>query len=253
VEQLEDPVGVLRRLKGVLRADGCVVACVSDAGMRQLFELAGFAIGHLERMDADLDAVGVPTAGDAAAVKPRAASPRDREAPPNHFVLVAYPLPGGGLERLQRRMGDLAAEREAARQELAQLRPLRERLVRQRQGIDSLHRYLREELARRDTQVGERDEIIRGLQAELHAKVGDCNRVIHELQARLEMQALPVGGPECPDGEPVAGLDREAGELARQVRDLQAQLDGIQRARLWSVVTGYWALRQKLRRFVRRK
>jgi DNA repair exonuclease SbcCD ATPase subunit len=150
-------------------------------------------------------------------------------------------------------MGDLAAEREAARQELAQLRPLRERLVRQRQGIDSLHRYLWGELTRRDTQVGERDEIIRRLQAELHAKVGECNRVIHDLQARLETQASPVGDPERPDGDPAAGLDPEIGELERELHDLQAQLDGIQRARLWSVVTGYWALRQKLRRFVRRK
>ena len=70
--------------------------------------------------------------------------------------------------------------------------------------------------------------------------------VIRYLQAQLEGQAQVVGSHR-PGGDSLTEVDGRVAERDRLIRDLQAQLDSIRRAKLWRAVSGYWALRRKLR------
>ena len=70
--------------------------------------------------------------------------------------------------------------------------------------------------------------------------------VIRYLQAQLEGQ-VQVAGSHRPGGDSLTEVDGRVAERDRLIRDLQAQLDSIRRAKLWRAVSGYWALRRKLR------
>jgi SAM-dependent methyltransferase len=153
LEQLHDPLAVLKAVKRFLRQDGCLVAVVPNVAhgnvrvallsgqfpysnvrayqeaplhfftyesMVDLLEEAEFAIGALERHEEDVNVAD----GMAANTSPELLdsvlqAPESRTA---QFLVAAYPLPGRGLGWLQKQMHHLAAKCAAAKQDVDEAR-----------------------------------------------------------------------------------------------------------------------------------
>ena len=141
MEQLRDPLTVLKAVKKYLRPDGYLVASVPNVAhgnvrlallggqfpyadvrayqetplrfftydsMVNLFEEADFALGVVERQEEDVrlaDDVADTASSDLLECVTQAP-----EARTTHFLTVAYPLPASGLGWLQNRLRTLTAQ-----------------------------------------------------------------------------------------------------------------------------------------------
>jgi SAM-dependent methyltransferase len=153
LEQLRDPLAVLKAAKKYLRPEGCLIAAVPnvahgnvrlallggrfpypDAGPHRetplrfftydslvgLFEEADFAVGVVERQEEDVrvpDELAVAVPPDL--LESVSQAPEARTA---QFITLAYPLPRHGLAWLQSRLRTLAEQYSTARTEAEELR-----------------------------------------------------------------------------------------------------------------------------------
>jgi 2-polyprenyl-3-methyl-5-hydroxy-6-metoxy-1,4-benzoquinol methylase len=184
LEYLKDPWDLLRALKNYLRPGGCFVASLPNVahgsvrlaplggrlpyrnhgqpnGTRLrfftheslvcLFEEAGYAVGHLERLELPVDAAD-PSGRVPANLLQRLAD--DPDARTAQFVVVAYPLPCEGVEWLQRQVRELAQQRQAA---VAEAEELRRRLAEQERAaacqLEELRRGRAEAVSRREADL----------------------------------------------------------------------------------------------------
>jgi 2-polyprenyl-3-methyl-5-hydroxy-6-metoxy-1,4-benzoquinol methylase/glycosyltransferase involved in cell wall biosynthesis len=158
LEHLKDPLTVLKAMKSLLRPEGYVVVSIPNVAhfsvrlallggkfpygetglldrthlrfftrdsVETLFEDAGFAIGHLQRIDDGVPAeparYEVPYNPGVIPREAFEALSRDPEAWTYQFVVVGYPLPHSGLSFLQERLRQLAGEAEDARRRAGDL------------------------------------------------------------------------------------------------------------------------------------
>ena len=184
LESVQNPQTVLVGLKECLQAEGFLIAAVpntSHAGIRlgflrhgrfglrqrgargptqfghydrksleSLLDEAGFALGRLERHRIPIEAS--LSSENLASVPPDLLKSlsKDPEATTSHFIALAYPLPNLSLDWLREQMRRLAKENDAASRELADLRPLPQRLARMEQGIALFRETLKAEGKRYD-------------------------------------------------------------------------------------------------------
>ena len=185
LEFAKDPEGVLVRLKQCLPEKGFLVTSVpntSHGGMRlgflqdgqfglsphgaggptqtghydrksleSLLDKAGFALGRLERHRIPIEASLSPENLAWAPPDLLTSLSNDPEARTSHFIALAYPLPNLSLDWLREQMRRLAKENDAARRELADLRPLPQRLARAEEGIAVLRETVKTKEKRHDT------------------------------------------------------------------------------------------------------
>ena len=185
LESVKNPQTVLVRLKECLQAEGFLVAAVpntSHGGVRleflehgrfalrqrgargpaqfgnydresleSLLDEAGFALGRLERHRMPLEAS--LSSENLASVAPDLLESlsKDPEATTSHFIALAYPLPNLSLDWLGEKMRRLTKENDAARRELADLRPLPQRLAGMEQEIALFRETRRAEEKRHDS------------------------------------------------------------------------------------------------------
>ena len=164
LEFVKEPLVVLKTLKKYLRPEGRLVSSVSNVAhgalrikllregrlsrtendrtaprslhsytretLEQLLEEAGFVLGRLDRCELPIECSDVNQDHPAVPATLLETLSQDPDARASHFVALAYRLPHPHLELIQERMRDLAGQNEAARSELATLRPLTERVAR---------------------------------------------------------------------------------------------------------------------------
>jgi 2-polyprenyl-3-methyl-5-hydroxy-6-metoxy-1,4-benzoquinol methylase/glycosyltransferase involved in cell wall biosynthesis len=196
LEHLKDPLSVLRAAKQFLKPDGYAVVCVPNiahlsvrlallAGgfpygekglldrthlkfftresVEQLFDHAGFAIGHFQRIEIiPGDPVEFEVPYDPAVVSTTVleALSRDPEASTYQFVLVGYPLPHAGFTFIQGRMKQLTHEIQSARSDLVNLR-------RQLEEAHQMNETNRTEISRLETIERKKEHEIAELRAEI--------------------------------------------------------------------------------------
>ena len=184
LESAKNPEGVLVRLKQCLQEKGFLVTAVpntSHGGMRlgflqdgqfglsprgaggptqtghydresleSLLDEAGFALGRLERHRIPIEASLSPENLASAPPDLLTSLSNDPEATTSHFIALAYPLPNLSLDWLREQISRLAKENDAARLELADLRPLPRRLARMEQATALFRETLKAEGKRHD-------------------------------------------------------------------------------------------------------
>jgi 2-polyprenyl-3-methyl-5-hydroxy-6-metoxy-1,4-benzoquinol methylase len=208
LEHLRDPGAFLTSLKPFFRSDGYLVASIpnvahgsvrlallsgsfpyGDVGlldrthlrfytresMEQLFDEADFMLTRLERKEHAIDQTELQYDRTAVPSDLLESLASDPEARTYQFVVIAYPLPSGGLQFVQQRTRELAAEQEIARGQIAKQRSRIDQLsaaVSDRNRLLEERDRLLEERARlleqREQVVQELEALIEELRADLH-------------------------------------------------------------------------------------
>jgi 2-polyprenyl-3-methyl-5-hydroxy-6-metoxy-1,4-benzoquinol methylase len=273
LEHLKDPLAVLRRTQPYLSEDGYYVVSLPNIAhgsvrlallsgqfrytpmglldrthlrfftrdsMIQLFEEAGLAIRHLERVEFPIDAVEVQF--DKAAV-PAAVLENlncDPEAVTYQFLLVASPMLPFERDLVVQQHQALARAEQPAQGVWDELRL----------GVE----HLQAELARRDQMIAEQEQSAALLQGEIAARdriIAERHQGILFLQGELDgrdqqlaaVQAT-VAALEQQVAQQIAGIDWLRQEVA--LRDVK--LEAIYRSRMWRAMNLFWRLRQGLLR-----
>ena len=98
-------------------------------------------MGRLDRCELPIECSDVNQDHPAVPAKLLDNLSQDADARTTHFVALAYPLPHSHLDLIQERMREMAEQNDAARRELAALRPLPQRVTKM-EGEVALFRHL---------------------------------------------------------------------------------------------------------------
>ena len=217
LEFVKEPLVLLKTLKKYLGPDGSLVTAVANVAhgafrikllqegrlpstgderavprslhsytretLEELLEEAGFAVGRLDRCELPIECSDVNQ--DHPAVPPKLLEnlSQDADACTTHFVALAYPLPHAHLDLLRKRMREVAEQNDAARRELAALRPLPQRVAKVEAQIALFRDLLKNERQRHEATLQELAEASTKIEALLLD-----NHHLREDVARLEEQ-----------------------------------------------------------------
>lgn len=284
LEHLKEPAEVLRSVKDFLRPDGCVVVSIPNVAhmsvrlallsgrfpyaetglldrthlrfftresLERLFDDAGFAIGHFQRMEAmPPNPAQFEVPYDPTSIPPALldALTQDPEASTYQFVVVGYPLPRAGMVFIRERTRRMAHELEVSRRtgdELraqldqatqARVRELAEVSERSQQTIDDLQIQLRQAAQSHENEKAEAAE--RGRQAiaevqtqleqaqELHReKAIESLQAINRLQAELDQAARLHAQEMAEAAESVTAIERDRADLENRQAELLQERD----------------------------
>ena len=249
LEFVREPLVVLKTLKKYVRPEGSLVAAVSNAAhgalrirllregrlprmdddraapgslhsytretLEQLLEQAGFALGRLERCELPVERSDLRQDDPAVPAKLLENLSQDADARTTHFVALAYPLPHSHLNLIQKRMREMAEQNDAARRELAALRPLKERVTRMEEEIALLRDLLKSE---RDSREATLQEL-----AESSTKVGAL------LKANRRLGSDVASFKEQPQ-DAAKALVEMLGELSQALEELQSRNKSLSKA-----------------------
>ena len=264
LESVREPLVVLRTLKKYIRSDGSLVSAVPNVAhaasrikllregrlprmendraaprslhsytretLEQLLEEAGFALGRLDRCELLVERSDVSQGDPAVPAKLLEDLSQDADARTTHFVALAYPLPHADLNLIQERMREMAEQNDAARRELAALRPLPTRVAKL-EGQGGLFRdLLKNERSHGEAALQELAEVSAKVETLLKA-----NRRLGGDAARLEKQQqdaakalVEMFGESSQALEELQSRDKSLSKAVRRsqsrVRSLEAEL-----------------------------
>jgi 2-polyprenyl-3-methyl-5-hydroxy-6-metoxy-1,4-benzoquinol methylase len=175
----------------------------THASIAQLFDEAELAVVKIHRQEAPIDTTEVAVDVDAAPTEVVRELEQDPDARTYQFVIKAVPLEAPGMRELQSRLRNQALAKDAAEQELAQLRdqtiPRIQELEEALSAISRREGELRVALIEAHDQILRRDEQVEELNGKLRKAIEEHGRAIEEreqLRERLvgmEAQYTAVG------------------------------------------------------------
>jgi 2-polyprenyl-3-methyl-5-hydroxy-6-metoxy-1,4-benzoquinol methylase len=294
LEHLKDPVRLLRALKRFLGDEGRVVASLPNVAhgsvrlallggefqyrptglldrthlhfytretLQQLFDDAGFVIGHLERREVRIDDSEVSF--DRAAVPPTVleALSLDLEALTYQFVVVAHPLPRERLEFIQGIVRAAATARETAEARARQLADETRSLHDKLRELGEAKSAAEEEVRRL---AGER-ELLRRRVEEIEAQRQTADARLLQLsedrdQARFTVEAglrerarASAANETTIAAQQAAIHDHERTIAAMQAERAEAlaRMAGMRKTRVWRLGMIYWWIEARLKSLLR--
>ncbi|OWK43922.1 putative glycosyltransferase [Fimbriiglobus ruber] len=290
LEHVRDPLALLKDVKKKVRRDGFLVARVPNVAhgsvrlailtgrfpfadgyepvrfftyesLVALFEKAGFAIGVIERQEADVTPPDGPAeAGTADLLEKLSAAPEFRTL---QFVVVAYPLPSPGLGWLQTRLRALAeqnavATREAAefRQDLAAIKGHVQLLIEQQESSLRRERQLQAKVLEVHDQLARRDEELRAAHRGAQESAARSDAADSELARRekyafellRELEKMTRYKDELEAGLGILSRNKDELEVrlvtvSRQKDEVEARLARFRRSlpgRVYRFIRGLW-------------
>ena len=264
LEFVKEPLVVLKTLKKYLRPDGSLVSSVSNVAhgalrikllregrlsrtendravprslhsytretLEQLLEEAGFAVGRLERCELPVERSDVSQDDPAVPAKLLENLSQDADARATHFVALAYPLPHSHLNLIQERMREMAEQNDAARRELAALRPLKERVTKMEGEVALFRDLLKNERDRREATLQELMEASTKVGALLKAnrRLGSDVASFKEQQQDAAKALVEMLGESSQAIEELQNRNKSLSKAVRRskskVRSLEAEL-----------------------------
>jgi len=263
LEHARDPLTLLRDTKAHLRPDGYLVVRVPNVAhgtvrlallagrfpaaaparfftydsLVGLVEEAGFAVGAVEREEADVTPPADGPGTDPDLLAAVAAAPEARTV---EFVCAAHPLPWAGLPWLQRRLRGLAEQHAAARHEADELRQDLDAvnahvrlLVEQQEASLRRERELRAKVLEWHDLLRRRDDELR----EANKAIEDGKRQAAEAEGRVAVWAAETR--QWYEGQMAAAAAREKDlhdQLARERHNahlLREDRDALDRRLSW--------------------
>ncbi len=293
LEFVKEPLVVLKTLKKYLRPDGSLVAAVPNAAhgalrikllregrlprmendratpgslhsytretLAQLLEEAGFALGRLDRCELLVERSDVSQDDPAVPAKLLENLSQDADARTTHFVALAYPLPHAHLNLIQERMREMAEQNDAARRELAALRPLKERVTRSSAKVEALLRAklrLGGDTARLEDQqqdaakalvemLGESSQALEDLESRnksLSKAVRRSKSRVRSLEAELQETLNGLDGLRQENAnltETLGRAENDRAALQSRAKELSEELEAVVTSPGWKLISSY--------------